>query len=120
MPIDNGPLMSAERKNSASQADSLQSTVGAYRRRRKRRRKAGKLAGGVRMPSASVPPSPKPRFKAKQTVDDATMDRTYKRLNRLSKMGVDTSKLAVNYDGSGRQSRKIKRLLASKKKTYSI
>lgn len=65
-------------------------------------------------------PKKKPRFSAKQTVDDATMDRTYKRLNRLSKMGVDTSKLANSYDGSGAQSRKIKRLLANKKKSYSI
>lgn len=68
------------------------------------------------------PSNKKPRFKAGQTTDSGTRDRTISRYNRLKAMGVNPGLSQKQLD-SGAGARKVKRLLRkqrAKKTTYSI
>lgn len=103
MPIDNGPLMDAERKRMASKADSLTDSLSPYKRRRRGNKR--KLMSGVRQPAA--PPAPR-RFKNKQLIDSGTRERTIRRYNTLKAAGVDLSGISQRDLDTGAGARKIK------------
>lgn len=77
-------------------------------------------AESLRLPSASVPSQPKPRYGRNELVDHATRDRTISRWNRLRAMGVKVPGVSQKNIDTGLGARRVKEALRNQRIRYRI